>query len=122
MGSMVEVETPLEGGTRKPVSEAGIKFIHLYGKQTMGATYATGGDTVAVPDAPPGYTLWCLDILSAVGLPAGFTLAWDGDSDEPKILAYDEDDTSGVQAELANGNAALAAVEVYLDFIYKTTG
>lgn len=122
MGTTVEVEVPVEGGTRKAVSEAGVRFIHLYGKHTMGATYATGGDTVALPSAPPGYTLWCVNILSAPGLPAGHTLQWDGTEATPKILAYDEDNTTGIQAELAADSAALAAVELYLDFIYKTTG
>lgn len=123
MGTTVEVEVPLEGGTRKTVSEAGIKFIHKYGKHTMGATYANpGGDTVSMPDVPPGYTLWCVNILAAPGLPAGYSLVWDGSETTPKIIAYDEDGTSGIQAELTNSSAALAAVELYLDFIYKTTG
>lgn len=119
MGTVTETVPPIAGGTKKSVSDGGgVRFERLLGKHLMGATYATGGDTITMPAAPAGGTLFCVSILAYTRV-AGMHIDWNLDTTTPKLIAYDEDNTSGIEAELSNGNAALAAVVVFLEFIYK---
>lgn len=117
MGTTVETTPPFKAGANKDNSQGGIRMERRYAIHTMGATYATGGDTVTLPAAPPGGTLWCVHILSYTRV-AGMSIHWNKDTSTPKLIAYDEDNTSGIEAELANASAALAAVVVHLEFIY----
>ncbi len=119
MGTVTTTVTPVSSGSPKTIqSKGGLRIERVLGKHLMGATYATGGDTITMPGTPPGGTLFCVHIL-AYDRVAGLSLHWDGSVSTPKIKAFDEDNTSGIEAELANANAALAAVVVYLEFIYK---
>ncbi len=120
MGTVTTTAGPYQGGSPKTVaSRGGVQFVRKITKNLMGATYATGGDTVTKPDAPPGGTLFCVHVLAAPNLPVGIDLVWDGAVGATvKILAYDEDNTSGVAAELANASAALVAQVLYIEWIY----
>lgn len=116
MGTVTHSRAPFESGELPVVSRAGIRTKRLRSTSLMGATYATSGDTVTLPTAPAGYTLDEVKITSAIGLPAGFILTWDGNKTTPKIIAYDP--ATGTHAQLANASAALAAVVLYLEFVY----
>lgn len=120
MGTVTHTVAPVQGGDLPVASRGGIRFKTVRSKSLMGATYATGGDTVTLPTAPDGYSLYEVRITSSPSLPVGISLHWDGSTSTPKILAYDEDNTSGVQAELANASAALVAAVVFLEFVYKS--
>lgn len=117
MGTMVTVVPPTAGGTKKTVSTGGIRYEKLIGEFTMGATYATGGDTLPLPVVPGG-TLRCVSILYYERV-AGMSLHWDGSTSTPKIKAFDEDNASGIEAELANASSALAAVEVIVEYVFR---
>lgn len=117
MGTTTESTPAFRGGASKDASLGGIRIERLYTKHVMGATYATNGDTITLPAAPPGGTLWCVHILAYTRV-AGMSLHWNESTTTPKIVAFDEDNTSGIEAELANANAALAAVNVFLELIY----
>lgn len=119
MGTVTTTAGPYANGSPKTVtSRGGMRIERKITKNLMGATYATGGDTVTKPDAPPGGTLIAVQILADENRPAGISMTWNGSASTPKILAYDEDNTSGIEAELTNANAALAAVVVWLEWIY----
>lgn len=118
MGTLVTLVAPASAGAKKDYSEGGIVYDVKYGEFTMGATYATGGDTVPLPDAPPGGVLRAVEIVHYDRL-AGMSIHWDGSTVTPKLVAFDEDNVSGIEAELANASAALAAVDVILRFIYR---
>jgi len=95
----------------------GLRVYEVLTRGTMGATYATGGDTVAIPTAPTNYDLWAVEIVSYTRV-AGISIHWDQSTSAPKLIAYDEDDTSGIEAQLANASTALAAAVVTLRFIF----
>lgn len=114
--------TATQGAFRVSVPPAvsrggGVQAIEILTKGTMGATYATGGDTVAIPSAPTNFDLFAVEIVSYTRVP-GISIHWDQSTSAPKLIAYDEDNTSGIEAELANANAALAACVVTLRFIF----
>lgn len=118
MGTTVEQLGPLVRASRKAVdSTGGVGAESILMKHTMGATYATGGDTIALPAAPPGCTLFAVHVISHNAGP-GMTIVWDHSTSTPKLLWYDEDNTSGVAAEGGNGVNTLAAVVVFLELIY----
>ncbi len=117
MGTLVTVVPPASGGTLKTVSKGGMRYERLIGEFTMGATYATGGDTLPLPTVPGG-TLRCVSILHYERV-AGMSVHWDGSVSAPKIIAFDEDNASGIEAELANASSALAAVEVIVEYIFR---
>lgn len=118
MGTLATVVEPTEGGAAPMDARGGVRWVRKIGEYTFPATYASGGDTVPLPDAPPGGTLRCVSIVHAA-TPAGIDVRWDGDTAEPELLAYDEDNTSGVAAELANGNGQLDGLVVILEFLYR---
>lgn len=118
MGTVVHTRGAFEAGSPPSVSRGSIREKRLRLKSTMGATYATGGDTVPLPTAPSGYDLDEVRITSSPALPAGITLHWDGSVATPKIVATDEDNTTGISAELASASAALAAAVLYLELVY----
>lgn len=118
MGTAAEVITPTEGGTRKAESQGGVRIVRKFGTYTFPATYATGGDTVPQPDAPAGGTLISVHIVHA-DAPAGMTPKWTGNTTTVKILVTDEDNTSGISAELANANAAMSGLALHLEWIYR---
>lgn len=119
MGTVTTTAGPYASGSPKTVySTGGRRLVRKVTKNLMGATYATSGDTVTKPDAPPGGTLLCINILADPNRPAGISFTWDGSTSTPKIIAYDEDNTSGIEAELANGSAALVAQVLYIEWIY----
>ena len=81
----------------------GKRELHLRGKVTGSASYATGGDTLSVP-APSGYTLAEVIITSQ---PSTFVREWrwNQDTASPKLLAYDavntqEGSTTDVSADV----------------------
>ena len=120
MGTVTDVASPIEGGTRTPISRGAARYISLIGKHLMGATYATNGDTITMPGTPPGGTLFCVEVIAVDTLLAGREILWNGSLVTPKLQAFVE--TAGASAELANASATLAAVNVYLRFIYKVGG
>lgn len=117
MGSMVVVTNPRSFGDAPVASRGGVRKRELYGEALMGATYATGGDTLPTPPTISGFTLWAVSILAYERV-AGMSLHWNFDTATPKIVAFDEDNASGIEAELANASAALAAVNVKYALIY----
>lgn len=121
MGTLAEVIAPSAGGTRKTVSEGGIRYEMWYGEFTFPATYATNGDTVPKPQGPAGGTLKAVQVVHAA-LPAGIDVQWDGGTSTIKLKAFDEDNTSGVAAELANGNGQLDGITAILGFLYRIGG
>lgn len=118
MGTVTYTIPPIDPGAGKPESHGGVKIVRRLAKCLMGATYATGGDELAVPSAPPGGTLASIAIHSAPSLPAGISLRVVFSTSAPKIMAMDEDNTSGIEAELSNGNAALVAQVVWVEFVW----
>jgi hypothetical protein len=120
MGTVTHTIAPRRAGEPPVVSQGGYREIRLRSKSLMGATYATGGDTVTEPDVPSGYDLQEVRITSAPALLATYTLHWDGSVSTPKIEAYVENATTGISAELGSGSAALAAQVVFLEFIYTS--
>jgi hypothetical protein len=66
---------------------------------TYSGTYATGGEVVTA--ASLGLT-YVDELIPLTPNEAGIDAAWDGTKGaSPKVLLYDEDDTSGVAAERA---------------------
>jgi hypothetical protein len=116
MGNMVTQVAPRRAGDTPPSSQGGVRYEIRRGRATMGATYATGGDSMPTPATISGYTLDEVRITSTTGLPAGVQLQWDGGIAPPKIFAYDP--ATGTHAQLANASAALAAVVVRYEYVY----
>lgn len=118
MGALVYTQTPFTASKEPAVSVGGgIRAHEVYATATFGATYATGGQTFTQPTVPTNYDLWAVEVL-AHDAGAGIDIRWDLSTATPKLLAYDEDDTSGIAAQLANSSAALAAVVVKLRLVY----
>lgn len=116
MGTTAETVPAFTGGSPKNFSLGGTKVARVLAKHTMGATYATGGDTITLPPAPAGGTLFCVSVLGYTQTAAAVDILWDGSVVTPKLKVYVE--TTGTSAELANGNAGQAATVVFLEFIY----
>jgi hypothetical protein len=117
MGTIVLTQSPLRASTDPAVSRGGLRTAEYLAKCTMGATYATGGDTVTTPSAPTNYDLFAVEVISH-NAGAGIDIEWNQSTSAPKLIAYDEDNTSGVAAQVSDGSSALAAVVVFLRFIY----
>ena len=118
MGSFTPTQAAFRASRTPAVSVGGgLRVEEMATVGTMGATYATGGDSVAIPTPPPNYDLWAVEIISYTRI-AGYSIHWNQSVSTPKLIAYDEDGTSGIEAELANASNALAAVVVYLRFIF----
>jgi hypothetical protein len=118
MGTLTVVTPPTAGSTRKTVSEGGVRFEMEIAELTGAATYATNGDVLPIPTRPTGWVLKAIEVVHAA-TPAGITVRWNGNTTTPKLLAYDEDNTSGVQAELANADTQLASIVVVLRYVWR---
>lgn len=116
MGTVTQTVAPMKLGSPKTVaSRGGRRIERLLGKHLMGATYATGGDTITMPTAPPGGTLFAINVVSYTPQ-AGVLIQWDQSTSTPKLKVFVE--SAGTSAELANGNAGQAATVVFLEFLY----
>lgn len=103
-----------------PTKGAGsMRFQRAYAVATLGTQYDTGGNEVALPDAPDGYDLWCVVVLNH-NLGPGLDVWWNQSPSAPKLLVYDEDNTSGIAAELADNDTNHAAKILFLELIYKS--
>jgi hypothetical protein len=116
MGTVAYTETPQRGGSPAPVARGAVTYNLYYAKVTMSASYASGGDTVTKPTVPDNQALWALEVIEHTA-GAGIDIRWNGNTTTPKLLMYDEDNTSGVAAEITGDQSA---VSVFLRFIYKT--
>jgi|GEM_PF-6339491 len=118
MGTIVFTQAPIESSEPPATSRGGgVRVKNFLATMTMGATYATGGDTVTAAATITGYDLFAVEVISH-NAGAGIDIVWDHSTSTPKLIAYDEDGTSGIAAQLGNGSSALAAVVVYLRYVY----
>lgn len=111
MGSLVYTQAPFEVSSQPAVSKGGgVRSLQFLFKATMGTQYDTGGQTFTQPTVPSNYDLFLVEVIDH-DLGAGYDVRWNLDAATPKLLVYDEDNTSGVAAENAD-DATIHAVKV----------
>ena len=98
MGTIANTDDFREGGSPAPVSRGGKRLRFFYGKITMSASYATNGDTLQLPTAPPGTALKAIDVFPSYN--GTRFVFWDGSVSAPKLKAFVEG--AAVFAEVAN--------------------
>ena len=106
---------PFRVGSPAPVSRGAKTVEYYHAKVTMPDAYSSGG-TVAKPTVPDNLSLWALEVIEHTA-GAGFDIRWNGSTSAPKLLMYDEDNTSGIAAEVSGDVSTIA---VWLRFIYTT--
>lgn len=118
MGSLVFTQNPFQSSEQPAVSRGGGKrSISFLSKATFGTQYDTGGQTFTQPTVPTNFVLFLVEVIDH-NLGAGIDVRWNLDATTPKLLAYDEDNTSGVAAEVADDATTYAANIVFLRLTY----
>ena len=94
MGNISITAGPLLASEQPAISRGGRRRTVVYGTFSMSASYATNGDTIAVPNASSYGTLVAFFITPTVK--GGYHLVWDGGTSTVKVIAYDlADGTAG---------------------------
>lgn len=117
MGTLTATATHRRGGYKEE-SRGGVRLESIYVVTAGAATYATSGDTLPTPTVPTGWTLLSIELVWW-DKAAGITIKWNGNTSTPKLIAFDEDNTSGIEAELANGNAQLNGLAMHFRYNYR---
>lgn len=87
----------------------------VYATVTMSSSYATGGDTLTLPDDAKGLQLVGVNVLNPVPTVADRVISWNGDKTTPKLIAM----VMSTGVEVANATN-LSAVTVAVEFIFES--
>lgn len=108
MGTVSITAGPLQASEQPAVSRGGRRRTTVYGTFSMSASYATGGDTITVPNASSYGTLVFLTVSPSIS--GGYALSWATDG-SAKIQAYDvQDATAANLGDEAGSTADLSTI------------
>jgi hypothetical protein len=97
-------------GSPAPVSRGGAYIARKIGLINLNAAYATGGDTIPLPDLDGGVLL---AVVVLNGERGANMYAWDGSTSTPKIKAFT---AAGAEVAASTNNAA---VQLVVELIFK---